>query len=239
MRGVPATWVPCTQCSSLKAFPRTRKCRKCSARTQFVFTREMDEQVRSVWVKANGCRTVLSPAKKELAAKLKVTIATLNLRAHKLGVTRDTRKPWGKGDDMQLTAMAGLYTPRVIARKMSRTLSSVANRLGLLKVSRELVTGYTRESLQRLFGVDYPAVQSWVQRGWLPLGFDGRVSHAHVERFIFDRMDVIDLRRVNQEWFREILGTMLRRSSGERQALHHGNGAKEAMDHSAGRSLAC
>lgn len=134
-------------------------------------------------------------------------------RASHLGLCRpvdkDTRRPWTPDELDLLHRCAGARHPEWIARKLSRTVTSVVVQIKRQGLSR-LPDGYSQQDVALAFGVSRDTVESWFRRGYLGRhdnrrGQPWRVTEAHIRQFITEHRNVFDLRKVDQVWFLDIV----------------------------------
>jgi hypothetical protein len=121
------------------------------------------------------------------------------------------RRPWTDQDEIRLRQYAGSASVQTIARKLRRSVSSVANEARRLELSMRIADGYSIRTLSEVFGVHHLRVEGWIKRGLL-----GKARHggqggmtwfpaASVSRFIRKHPSEYDLGRIDQVWFKSML----------------------------------
>lgn len=121
------------------------------------------------------------------------------------------RHPWTDEDETRLRQYAGSASAQTIARRLRRSISSVANHAHRLELSMQIADGYSIRTLSEVFGVHHGRVEGWVKRGLL-----GKAQHggrggmtwfpaANVVRFLRKCPSEYDLGRVDQVWFKSMM----------------------------------
>jgi len=79
-----------------------------------------------------------------------------------MGIARsDDRRAWSPEEDAKLRELIPTFCPRVVARRMHRSLNSIVNRSTRLKISRRCRNGwFTKNELMAILGHDH----KWIQR---------------------------------------------------------------------------
>lgn len=131
--------------------------------------------------------------------------STVALRAGQLGLSLMKRRPWNRDEDALLHELYGTMTIRRIARRLNRSEAAVRNKAHVLRIQNEIFTSYSENQLKDLFGVTHGKVRTWVARGWLTLNQDRRIPETSVERFIWNHLEEIEFRRVDEAWLKGIL----------------------------------
>jgi len=165
----------------------------------------------------------------EIAARLKVPRWAVNRRAAALGLSRPKDRPWSAKDEAYLEANFHHISVKALARRFGRSTTAIrlkAKRLGLRKYDE----CYTACSLAQALGVDPHWVLARIRSGRL------RASHRQTERkpeqggdswlitdeaiidFVRDHPYEIDLRKVDNIWFMDLLAPYLNRSVSSRRA---------------------
>ena len=134
-------------------------------------------------------------------------------RAVKLGLTRGQGKPWTADEEAFLWTWAGRKTVTWMANKLGREKWVVIRRMRVLGIRRAVVEGYTQRELMRCFGVCDHTLRRWVKQRMLRVSMRGtanrhdpwQATDAQVLRFIERHPEEIDLRKVDQIWFLDIV----------------------------------
>lgn len=223
MRGIPKNPVACKQCTSMTACRKDELCGVCRLRsykpTKYIWTPEMDAQLRRAY-ETSGTRRELSKAMRHLAQQLNIPSAAVRWHAGKLGITSDVRKPWTTVENNFLRDHAGEMTASKIARLLKRSYVSVAQQMWRLKFSSRVTAGYTSTDLEGVLGVSWLQVQRWMEKGWLRMGPDKRITERMVLKFLRNHLGAISLKRVDEPWLKGMLcknfGTELVKTEGRR-----------------------
>ena len=156
-----------------------------------------------------------------LCAQWRVPRSTLKQWAQIIGVAKPrTNRAWTEQEDHDLE----MWLPRMeivsIARKMNRSISSVALRVRYLRISKRPASGYNLDDLMEAFGCWDKVIRKWVDRGWLKGEQKNGVWHFSeqaVRSFMIRHPLEINQHAICWEWSVDIL-------AGGR----HGIGALEA-----------
>jgi RNA polymerase primary sigma factor len=138
--------------------------------------------------------------------------------AKDLGIARIKEPPWSEEEVAYLRNSMRRFGLKKVARALGRSETSVklkARRLGI----RKLVTGdgYTMRAVCRGLGVDHHQVERWLANGWF--WGERRESNRHggqrgdiwyfeteaIRALVRNHSEEIDLRRVDRQWFIEVL----------------------------------
>lgn len=137
---------------------------------------------------------------------------TIKRRAQTLGLARTKEKPWSEKEISYLEANLHRLSLTVLARKLGRSVTGVAlkaKRLGIRKSGE----GYTARSLAQAFGVDDHKIVRWVELGLIRASTRDSerprdmylIPDQEVKRFVSTYPNELDLRRVDQLWFIDLL----------------------------------
>lgn len=209
MRGVPTVERSCSRCPSMRA-GKDDLCNVCRLKSltvvapMYPFTAEQDAILRSAWASASNKRE-LSKAIGDATRRIGYPRHILRIRAGKLGLTNDTRRPWTRDELAKLRDLAGEYSVKVIARRLGRAWTSVQAQMDRLKISRELMRGYRKADFQRLVGVSPPTLDRWISAGLLPLNKEGRIEEDVVKKFLKRHPELYSLKRVDELWFKSVV----------------------------------
>ena len=140
-------------------------------------------------------------------------------RASTLGLTRTNRTrldAWTQ-PELDLLDAWSMCANKLIARKLreagyARTETAVAVKLKRLKLDRENPDLWSATGLAPMFGVDPVTIASWIQKRGLPARREGSgptapllIERARLRKWIERNPERIDLRRVDQTWFKELM----------------------------------
>lgn len=178
---------------------------------KYRFTPEMDAHLRTHYTGAIG-----QPAR--LAALWGVPKWVVTNRAQFLGVARHGlrggHRAWSDEDTSFVQRHAGLRHVEWIARKLRRTVTSVAIKITRLGLTRKLDHGFTARQVADGIGVDSHVVGRWVERGWLVATRHEQNGGPYptyeiwphdVRRFVMAHPAAFRLDRVDQLWFLDIV----------------------------------
>lgn len=204
----------CAGCGAPIAGGKTGYCCHCvnkrvpRATLKFPWTPEWDRMLREGYA-----RCVLG---KPTVAIDRVQAATgyprhiVRLRAQRLGITRDTRKPWRWDEESFLRLQAGRTSAKQIARYLHRSHASVVSHMEGMRLSAHVIHGYSLTQLAELLGVSFHQVRKFLRSGWLKMNASHRINASDARYFLIERMDHLDLRLMNQRWLKEELRAAFR-----------------------------
>jgi hypothetical protein len=201
------------------------------------YTPAMLQELRDTYA-ADLTRDGLRDALRNMAAKFGVTRPSLRYEAQKMGISHP-RRAWSKADDDYIRAHAGLCGANTMAKHLNRTPHAVRSRANVIKVHLKVWAGFKRSEVARLLHASPDTIERWRSLGWLVPDATGMYTHPGIERFLRRHLDVLDLRRIDQNWLKETLRNMLGSDDTDAdEIVHDGNMAREAMNQAPGRSLA-
>ena len=200
----PKSYTECTGCGSAKGYPITRLCRKCSALRKYNHTPESDEKLRTIYRTAYG-RRELSRQLNAFAAEMGWPRQVILKRASALAVVNDLRRFWTPRVIQYVLNNAGVCSPKLIAKQLHRSTTSVVQKMNELKLSRQLTGVYSQTQLAEYMGVNAHTVRKWLRRGLLLPDRERRYTHAAVCRFICRYPEAYTIRSINPRWFRTVL----------------------------------
>ena len=226
-------------CGSDQAFPKTGKCPECTMQRfrRNNYTPAMRQELRDTYA-ADLTRDGLRDALRNMAEKFGVTPSSIRYEAQKMGISH-ARRTWTKAEDDYIRAHAGLCGANAIGKHLGRTHAAVRTRANVIKVHLKVWAGFKRSEVSRLLHASPETVERWRSLGWLVPDATGMYTHPGIERFLRRHLDVLDLRRIDQNWLKETLRNMLGSDDDvSDEVVHDGNMAREAMNQAPGRSLA-
>ncbi len=153
---------------------------------------------------------------RDIAAHLGVPKWVVNRRAEVLGLTRPRNAPWSPSDVAYLESNFHRVAIRQIAKELGRTVAAVklkAKRLGYRKNGE----GYNGHSLSLALGVDPNWVSRRIRDGRINAskrftertvqqnGDSYLITEQEVFRFIREHTFEVDLRKVDQLWFLDLV----------------------------------
>lgn len=156
-------------------------------------------------------------------------------QAARLGLTMHMdRKPWTRAELDVLDDLVGRVSVTTIAKRLHRSVSSVTNKLKRLQISRRVRNGYTMRDLELCLGEDHHKISGWIKNGWLCDRLQGtrrhdgngrdihRIREKDVLEFIGDHHREINLGKVDQPWFLDLVllkGREVRRAKSHRPVV--------------------
>ena len=92
----------------------------------------------------------------------RITAFAVRGQVTSMGIAKsDDRHPWNPEEDAKLMELIPTFCPRVVARKMHRSINSVVVRSKRLNISRRVRNGwFTKSELMEILGHDH----KWIQR---------------------------------------------------------------------------
>jgi hypothetical protein len=186
-----------------------------------VFTLEADEVIRAEYRRMLQGRRPYA-VKERLGAKLGVPGWVTQRRATELGLSRIKEPRWTE-DELELLARHATKSPQKIAaifhakgfpRSQNAVWLMLKRRLGGVRMNR---SWYTATQLAGMLGIDSHAVVRWISSGQLPAERAGTlrterqggdlyvIKPSDLRLFIYRNPHAVDLRKVNQLWFIDLL----------------------------------
>lgn len=198
---------------------------KNRSRRKYVFTNQIDELIRAIYLDRRGAKT--RPGIRVLAKKVGIPHWTLKKRARELGLARTKEKPWSEPELEILARYAWMSDERIRlklkAAGYSRTVTGIHLKLRRMKFKHD-PGFYSANGLAQALGIDSHAVSRWIRSGHLKAKLRGTargekqngdiylIFEKDVRRFILEHPTEIDLRKVDQLWFLDLLTNGLVRS---------------------------
>lgn len=206
---------PCSVCGIRKAGSdglcgTCRVCRMAKARRRR--PEPSPELLASLRDAYTGNTRTVSANLKRLSRNCGWPVSSLKREAYKMGWrSQAERRPWTDQDEEYLRQYAGSASAQTVARRLKRSVSSVANHARRLELSMRIADGYSIRTLCEVFGTYHGRVDGWVRRGLL-----GKAQHggpggmiwfpaASVIRFIRKCPNEYDLARVDKVWFTSLV----------------------------------
>jgi len=175
-------------------------------RRKYHFTPELHDELRRAYC---GRRHELTAALHKLAWQTGWPRDVLKREAQRLGITRaSSQRAWSEADLAYVREKVGVVSVNQIARHLRRSKASVTAKAERLRLSRRPQEGYTLTDLSEVFGESRHKVRRWMDRGLFgKVHKHGgrRVTEKNVLRFIRDHYYEIDLRRVDDKWFKAMV----------------------------------
>ena len=144
----------------------------------------------------------------------------LKKRARELGLTRTKELPWSERELEILARYAWMSDERIRLKLKAagyvRAVIGIHLKLKRMKFKHD-GSFYSASGLAQALGIDSHAVTRWIKSGHLKAKFRGTarteqqngdiylIHEKDVRRFILEHPTDIDLRRVDQLWFLDVL----------------------------------
>ena len=218
----PKAATDCQDCGATfvgQVSPRPRWCPVCrpdhqpGKRPLYVWTPERDALLRERYDSRIRGRST------EIAQTLGGPAWAIKKRAGKLGLATPwpkSRKAWTVHEVAFLAQWSGRRDSGWIAKRIGRSTTSVVLRQKRTDLRRRVRDGYTLRDLCACFGVDHHVVERWARQGWLQAprrvagrtdkqGDPWRVAETDIVTFVRAHGVEIDLRKVDQAWFFDVV----------------------------------
>jgi hypothetical protein len=149
----------------------------------------------------------------KLAATLQRPRWWVSKRAARLGLVQPRFKapPWTQAENAVLAEYGtiGLHALRKRLKRAgyTRTETAIAVQLKRLHITRKDPDRSSARAFSELMGVDIKTVTRWIDSGWLlAKGKDPYIiTRPAARRFIGENAAAVDLRKVDKEWFIDLL----------------------------------
>ena len=187
-------------------------------RRKYTFTDQIDQFIREAYLSRPDNKT--RPGISVLAKKVGIPHWALKKRARELGLARTKELPWSEPELEILARYAWMSDERIRlklkAAGYSRTVTGIHLKLRRMKFKHD-PSFYSANGLAQALGIDSHAVSRWIKRGYLRAQLRGTargeqqngdiylIREKDIRRFIFEHPSEIDLRKVDQLWFLDLL----------------------------------
>lgn len=188
---------------------------------QSAFTPEMDQIIRDEYSRMLRGRRPYA-VKDRLEVRLGVPGWVAQRRATELGLTRVKEPRWTEPELELLARHAGknldliskIFSKNGFVRSRNAIWLMLKRRLGGVRMNR---SWYTATQLSSLLGIDNHAVLRWIRSGMLAACRAGtlrternggdfyKINRRDLRKFIADNPDAVDLKKVDQLWFIDLL----------------------------------
>lgn len=202
--------LPCCWCGKKRAkrpdvpCPICKMAAKRSSSPKHKWTPELDTLLRRLYTGARD-RAELCANITEFVHRSEIPRYAVLHHAQRVGLTAGVRKPWSQDDLDFLRNYAGIYGVKEIAATLRRSHQSVSHKLKRLSLSQRVTEGYSLVDLAEVLGVTEALLAKWRDLRWFRVRENGRISEGEVRAFVLRRLAHIDLRRVDQPWFKGLL----------------------------------
>jgi len=191
---------------------------KVQSRRKYVFTDQIDQLIRELYLSHRDAKT--RPGIRLLSKKVGMPHWALKKRARELGLARTKELPWSERELEILARYAWMSDERIRlklkAAGYSRTVTGIHLKLKRMRFKHD-GSFYSAYSLAQALGIDPHAVTRWIKSGHLKAKFRGTargpqqngdsylIQEKDVRRFILEHPTDIDLRKVDQIWFIDLI----------------------------------
>ena len=199
---------------------------KVQSRRKYVFTDQIDRLIRESYHNRQNERTRFSV--RALAKKVGMPHWALKKRARELGLARTKELPWSERELEILGRYAWMSDERIRlklkAAGYTRTVTGIHLKLKRMRFKHD-GSFYSACSLAQALGIDPHAVTRWIKSGHLKAKLRGTartgqqngdsylIQEKDVRRFILEHPTDIDLRKVDQLWFLDLITNGLVRAA--------------------------
>ena len=155
----------------------------------------------------------------KLAHQVARPVGWVSRRAIEMGIQRprfDSPK-WSE-QELDILRASAWRVPGAIARILRkkgfrRSTNAIQIKLTRLRCDRSKDDVYTASGLGELLGANKDTVAAWIRKGWLKASTRGSghpndsyvIHHKDVRRFVIENAAAVDLRRVDRDWFIDLL----------------------------------
>lgn len=198
---------------------------KTRSRRKYVFTNQIDELIRAIYLDHPGAKG--RPGIRVVAKKVGIPHWALKKRARELGLARTKEKAWSEPELEILARYAWMSDERIRLKLKvagySRSATGIHLKLRRMKFKHD-PGFYSASGLAQALGIDSHAVSRWIRSGHLKAKLRGTargekqngdiylIREKDVRRFILEHPTEIDLRKVDQLWFLDLVTNGLVRS---------------------------
>src|SRR6266699_2026373 len=187
-------------------------------RRKYVFTAQIDQRIREIHLSHPDAKT--RPGIRKLADQVGIPHWALKKRARELGLARTKEKPWGEPELAILARYAWMSDERIRlklkAAGYARAVTGIHLKLKRMRFKSD-PSFYSGKGLADALGIDSHAVTRWIKAGHLRAQLRGTkrteqqggdtylIREKDVRCFIVARPTEIDLRKVDQLWFLDLI----------------------------------
>ena len=205
----------CADCDTMIEAPYAKYCDVCRPKhrrkkTTYPITEAVEAILRERY------DSNIRGRRQEIADVLGWPAPAVGRAARQLGLSRPwpkDRREWTADEVAFVRRWAGKRSPKWMAHRMERGPTSIVLKIRRLGLSRRVRDGYSAHDLAPLFGVDPKTVIRWIRLGWLAAKRRGTahpndaysVDQSDLLPFIRAHRGEIDLRKVDQDWFLDIV----------------------------------
>ncbi len=188
------------------------------SRRKYVFTPRLDERIREIYLVHPGAKN--RPGIRQFAELIRIPHWAIKKRARELGVARTKEKPWSEPKLAILSRYAWMSNERIRLKLKAAGFarSATAIHLKLKRMKFKSDPGfYSAKGLADALGIDSHVVTRWIKAGHLRAQLRGTkrteqqggdsylIREKDIRRFILEHPTEIDLRKVDQLWFLDLI----------------------------------
>jgi len=199
---------------------------KARDRRKYIFSDQADQLIREAYLSPRDGKGMSSIHL--LAKRLGMPHWALKKRARELGLARTKELPWSEAELAILSRYAWMSDERIRLRLKAagytRTVTGIHLKLKRMRFKHD-GSFYSANSLAQALGIDPHAVTRWIKSGHLKAQLRGTargpqqngdtyvIQEKDVRRFILEHPTEIDLRKVDQLWFLDLITNGLVRAA--------------------------
>jgi hypothetical protein len=208
---LPTVSLPLTDYSEAAA-------RRLRRRRKYGFSTQIDERIREIYLHHPNAKS--RPGLRKLADQVGIPHWALKKRARELGLTRTKEKPWSEPELAILARYAWMSDERIRlklkAAGYARTVTGIHLKLRRMRFKSD-PSFYSGKGLADALGIDSHVVTRWIKAGNLRAQLRGTnrteqqggdiylIREKDVRRFVLEHPTAIDLRKVDQLWFLDLI----------------------------------
>jgi hypothetical protein len=213
-------------CSETICASGDQGCAKVKSRRKHVFTDRIDQLIREIYLNHRDANT--RPGIRLLSKKVGVPHWALKKRARELGLARTKELSWSERELEILARNAWMSDERIRLKLKvagyARTVTGIHLKLKRMRFKHD-GSFYSANGLAQALGIDSHAVTRWIKSGRLKAKLRGTarteqqngdiylIHEKDVRRFILEHPTDIDLRKVDQLWFLDLITNGLVRAA--------------------------
>ena len=212
----------CETCPTTIYLKYGKYCDPCRAKVRckrkYIFTDQIDQRIREIYRNHHDSKT--RPGIRLLAKKVGIPHWALKKRARELGLARTKEQPWSEPELEVLARYAWMSDERIRLKLKAvgyaRTVTGINLKLKRMRF-KEDESFYSGNGLARALGIDNHTVARWIRAGHLKAKYRGTerteqqggdiylIHEKDIRRFILEHPTDIDLRKVDQLWFLDVI----------------------------------
>ena len=191
---------------------------KAERQHKYIFNDQADQLIRQVYLSSRDSKGMSGI--RLLAERLGMPHWALKKRARELGLARTKELPWSEPELAILSRYAWMSDERIRLKLKAvgytRTVTGIHLKLKRMRFKHD-GSFYSANSLAKALGIDPHAVTRWIKSGHLRARLRGTarsplqngdsyvIQEKDIRRFILEHPTEIDLRKVDQLWFLDLI----------------------------------